>query len=379
MTWLDDYVAYTQKQESPVMFHMWVAMTVLASALGRKCYVNKGYYRLYPNLFTILVAGSARCRKSTAINLGVALLDGIETTRVVSGKITPERFIDEIAPSKDTNPPNILVHSGELSVFLTKQNYGEPLIHILTDLYDCPAKWTYKTKNSGETTLHDVFLCILAATTPEGVAKGIPPSALEEGFASRVLFVFQKDTERRNALPELSAEELALRVQLQAGLAERSKISGEFKLSEEAKVWYRAWYDNMQPPIDKRLEGMFGRKHDHLLRLAMVFAASEGVSQIDPGHLDGADKALQFLEGCAPNAFSELGGDERTQFLTRARTALERNKRIPHSTLLRMLYPCRSDVFKLIMETLIESGVAARDAENPHVYVWSGDFQKLKT
>ncbi len=208
-SFIDLYVEYTKTQESPLMFHMWTAITVLAAALGRKCYIDKGFYRLYPNFFTILVAGSGRCRKSTAVSLAVELLDGISTTKVVSGKITPERFIQEIAPEKDCTPPNILVHATELSVFLTKQNYGEPLIHVLTELYDCPKFWTYKTKNSGDVHLHDVFLCILAATTPEGIARGIPASALEEGFASRVLFIYQKDTERRNAFPKLTAEEVA--------------------------------------------------------------------------------------------------------------------------------------------------------------------------
>src|SRR5213080_4652355 len=96
-SFLDLYMAYTNAQESPELFHLWVGTTILASALGRKCFINRGYYRLFPNLFTILVAGSAKCRKSTAINLGVRLLDGIDTTKIVSGKITPEKFIHEIA------------------------------------------------------------------------------------------------------------------------------------------------------------------------------------------------------------------------------------------------------------------------------------------
>lgn len=368
------YLKYTSKQESPDDFHLWVGMTMVAAALGRKCYINRGYYRLFPNLFTILVAGSARCRKSTAINIGVDLLKGVPTTRVIGGKITPERFIEEIRPDEGSQlAPNVLVHSGELSVFLTKQQYGEPLIHILTDMYDCPKEWTYKTKNKGQVLLKDLFLCIIAATTPDGVAQGIPPSALLEGFASRVLFIYQGDTPRRNALPELTEEDEELRLQLCALITRIGELEGEFKLTPTAREWYTNWYNNMEPPVDKRLEGMWGRKHDHVLRIAMVLAGSSLSREIDEGFLDGALRAVETVEGNAPHAFAEIGGDQQTNYLSRAATFIMRAKRVGHSEVLRKLYPCRADQLKVIMETLIESGMVKRDESHPSQYVWIGE------
>ena len=372
MSFLDKYMRYTSKQESPAEFHLWTGMTMVAAAMGRKCYIDRGYYRLFPNLFTILVAGSARCRKSTAINIGVDLLKGVPTTRVISGKITPERFIQEIEPATGMAAPNVLVHSGELSVFLTKQQYGEPLIHILTDMYDCPLQWTYKTKNRGEVTLNDLFLCIIAATTPDGISRGIPASALEEGFASRVLFVFMADTTRRNAMPKLSQEERDLRSELASDLARIGELGGEFHLDDEAVKWYVNWYEHMTPPPDKRLEGMWGRKHDHLLRVGMVLAGSTLSTTVEQHQLEAALMALEEVERKTPLALNEIGGDNNTQFLTRARTLVERQVRISHSELLRKLYPCRADVCKNIVETLIESGFMDRDVHHPNIYVWTG-------
>jgi hypothetical protein len=372
-SFLDLYLRYTEKQESPAEFHLWVGITMVAAALGRKCYIERGYYRLYPNLFTILVAGSARCRKSTAIKIGVSLLQGVPTTRVISGKITPEKFIEEIGPPKGgTAIPNVLVHSGELSVFLTKQQYGEPLIHILTDMYDCPDSWSYKTKNRGEVTLNDLFLCIIAATTPDGVSRGIPPSALEDGFASRVLFVYKDDTPRRNAMPSLTPEEHDMRLELVNKLAEIGEMSGEFTLDEQARAWYIDWYQNMKPPADKRMEGMWGRKHDHLLRVALVLCGAARNKIIEQHQLEAALLALEAVEENTHHALNEIGGDNNTQFLTRAATMVQRRVRIGHSELLRSVYPCRADVFKNIVETLIESGFMDRDVHKPDMYVWSG-------
>jgi len=371
---LATYMDYTKKQESPGEFHLFTAMTLVGAALGRKCYMNRGYYKLYPNFFTILVAGSARCRKSTAINIGVDLVKAVPTLKVIKGKTTPERFIQEIEPVSGTGASiNVLVHSSELSVFLSKQQYSEPLIHLLTDLYDCPNEWTYKTKNKGENTLRDVFLAIIAATTPDGVSKGIPPSALEEGFASRVLFVYKADTDRRNAMPELTDEEVMQREYLRILLVQIGEMAGEFKLTQEAREWFINWYNQMEAPADKRMHGFFGRKHDHLLRFGMVLAASEQRMGIQLRDLEAALTSVELIETTAPQAFSEIGGDQNTTFMSRAMVTLQRRKRIAHSELLRVLYPLRADIFKAIMETLIESCLVKRDESKPNIYIWLGE------
>lgn len=377
---LDLYMKFTAKQESPELFHLWTSITVLAAALGRKCYLDKGYYRLYPNIFCILVAGAARCRKSTAINIGVSLLHEIETpnVRVIGGKITPEQFVKEIAESarKDEESgqiisPSTLVHSSELSVFLTKQSYGEPLIYILTDLFDCPDVWHNKTKTKGVDELRNVFICILAGTTPDGLAEGIPQSALKEGFGSRILYVFQRDTPRRNPFPRLTPEEKEMRARLLIILADRAQMAGEFTLTERAQDWYIDWYDKFmsEAPPDKRLEGVYGRKHDHLLRIAMILSASYGMKVIDLEQCEGALMALNSLEAQHVGAFEVVGGDAFTNFIEQAKAYMRRFKRMSHSTLLQKLYPCNAEIYnKVVIATLIQSGFIRRDPDKQNWY-----------
>lgn len=386
-SFIAQYLKYTKKQESPEAFHLWTSITLLSGVLGRKCFLHKGFYTLYPNLFVILVAGSARCRKSTAINIGIDLLDGLETPKIISGKITPERFIIELEQSPKVDSagvtthlsPNILVHSSELSVFLTKQSYGEPLIHILTDLFDCPNKWSYKTKNSNETNLKDVFLSILAATTPTGVAQGIPIAALHEGFASRVLFCFQGDTPRRNPFPELTEEEVALQGRLRRMLRERSQLAGQFQLDAQAKEWYRGWYDYhmAENPDDSRLDGVHGRKHDQVLRLGIILAGDRMRKVICDADLDAALLAIENLEKEVSGAFREIGSDDTTPFMNRMRSFMHKHKVVSHSMLLRALYPLSATVFKTIVETAVESGWLKRAPDNYGLYLWAGDKKEV--
>ena len=59
--WLTTYTEYTSEQESPALFHLWVGTSVIASAMERRCYINRGYYTLYPNLYIVLIGESAPC------------------------------------------------------------------------------------------------------------------------------------------------------------------------------------------------------------------------------------------------------------------------------------------------------------------------------
>lgn len=382
-SFVHEYCKFTARQESPLPFHLWSALTVLSAALGRKCWLKKGYYVLYPNLFTVLVAGSALCRKSTAVNLAWSLLDGIDSTLIFRGKITPEKLTEDIEAkqhqvegSDEIVGPNVLVAASELSVFLTKQSYGEPIIHLLTDLFDCPKEWDAKTKNKNSNLLRNVFVSILAATTPDGVAKGIPESALQEGFASRIMFIYCPSTDRSNAFPELSKDEETLAVRCKTMLHERAHLEGEFILSSGAMSLYKEWYNEIYKksvPKDKRMEGFYGRKHDHVLRLGMLFAGSYGCREIIPGDIDASITAVEWVEEHAKGAFQEIGASLQTMHFSRFKTYMRSYKHMHHSLLLKLMYPVGATEFKELVMTGIQSGFIVMDKDNPGVYIYRAE------
>lgn len=369
-SFVHEYCKFTEQQESPLPFHLWSALTVLSAAMGRKCYMKKGYYVLYPNLFTVLVAGSALCRKSTAVGLAWDMLAGIDSTLIFRGKITPEKLGEDIEKAQLPDPltgeiigPNVLICSSELSVFLTKQSYGEPMIYLLTDLFDCPKEFDVKTKNKGENFLRNVFVSILAATTPDGVAKGIPESALQEGFASRIMFVYCPSTERSNAFPELTANEERLKTRCYDMLKNRARLHGEFVLAPEAKVWYKEWYEDVHKksqPKDKRLAGFFGRKHDHVLRVGMLFAGSSGAKEVLIGDLEASLQAVEEIEDSARGAFQEIGATIQSTHYARFQQYMRRYKEMHHSLILKMMYPVQAVEFRDIIVTAIESRFITR-------------------
>lgn len=382
----EEYLKFTLNQESPEIFHFWSAIAAVSAALGRKCYIDRGYYSLFPNMFIILVAGSAVCRKSTAIGIaanlmsqishGPDLLEDVPGVKVIKGKITPEAFIEELAtdPIKPGEQevetyPSVLVHSSELSVLLSKQTYAEPLIYILTDLFDCPEAWPYKTKNRGKVFLKNVFISILAATTPESLAEGITESALKGGgFASRIMFIYASSTDRCVPFPELMPKDRAREDDLRSRLARIARISGKFMLEESAREWYADWYKSFMQsvPDDTRVAGMVGRKHDHVLRLGMILAASYERQIIYQGDLEAALAAIEQIQATTPLAMKLVGGDDTAAYYERVYTILRRFLRISHTQLLRRAQPISADMLGTVLKTLIQQELIEYERVGDH-------------
>ena len=375
-SWITRYLRFTEKHEAPEMFHLWVAITVLSAAMGRRSYIDRGYYRLYPNFFTVLVAGSARCRKSTAINIGARLLADASVSRIIAGKTSTERFLKDLqwVSPEDVDAPAVLLHEDELSVFLTRDSHGDKLIDVLTKLFDCPDLYQYKTFSHGTVDLRDVYISILAGTTPDSLKRCLPDAAFGGGFTSRMMIVSQDDTTRRNAFPELSDEERQLRQELVDDLQDVSKASRENFLTPEGKAFFEEWYSKQELPEDKMMDGYFGRKHDHVLRLAMVIgAAFKTEGKVDERTLKAAIGFLEAAEYQAPSALKRIGAGVHSDHLDRVSRQMMRFKRISHSDLLRKNYHYLDAAgFREVMDTLIQAGFVARDPEKSHFYVWKG-------
>ena len=80
--WIESFLQYTDNTEPPFLFRKWTAISCIASAMQRKCYVEWGTSLIfYPNLYVVLVGPSAT-GKGTAMNPGLDLLCEIPAIRM---------------------------------------------------------------------------------------------------------------------------------------------------------------------------------------------------------------------------------------------------------------------------------------------------------
>ena len=109
-----EFCTYAEETEVPSIFAMWSAISAISAVLGRKCFVPLGHYKVHPNMYIVLVAGSARCHKSTAIDMAEKLIRGLdEPLNILSQKMTPEALIHSLSESPDLINGSLITETAE--------------------------------------------------------------------------------------------------------------------------------------------------------------------------------------------------------------------------------------------------------------------------
>lgn len=315
--WLSTYIEYCKSQESPELFHYWTALSVVGASMQRNAFIDRGFYTLFPNLYVIIIAASGAQRKSVSTGIGIKLLKkACPDLTIIHDRATPEGLMDVMQSKRqDPNDPLqivddsvIYIYASELGVFLGSAKYLADLIPILTNLYDGKEDTGYITKTKGKLKIKDGLISILGCSTPDWIPRCMPDDAVGGGFTSRFIFVSAPGS-KKNAWPQKTQEMIELEKKLIHDLALISTIKGEFVPTSAARQWFDDWYCNVLPAQgDQKLDGYFSRKHDHILKLAMLISACRNDQYvIDTHHIQMAKAALEAVEPFMTRAFSTMG------------------------------------------------------------------------
>jgi hypothetical protein len=337
-----------------------VGLSLISAVLKRSVWIPRIKYTLYPNLFVILVAGSAKCRKSVALGIGKDILYHLKEPPVIfAQKITTEALIETLEESKKEECCHGLILASELSVFLGGDAIKNGIIPVLTDLYDSQRDWEYHTRGRGREHLHNVTLGMLAASTKDWIKTSIPIEAIGGGFTSRVIFVFEDAPSHLALFPDDQAEDNEIKKILISDLEEISKLKGEIVFSTAAKKMSWEWYETEAANIrDDKVDGYYGRKHDTMFKVASLLSISDGDSLlIEPRHIQNAlsllEKSEKHLEGIiASVTATSFGGNTDKIF-----HIIKKFGQLRHMDLLKKCWRyTTAEELSEIMRTLTESG-----------------------
>ena len=310
-SWIKAYLAYTAESESPEEYHTWTAISVIAGALRRHVFFDMSYFMLYPNMFIVLVGPAGRCKKSTAMRLGRELLIQVPGMEFTSDSTTRERLIQDLSQAYKDGQSALTAYSSEFASLLTSS--GMDMVVFLTDIFDCPTEWTHKTKSGGTNKIKSPFLNLEGATTPDWISKAMPLDTIGIGLTSRMIFVYQDVPRRKPPFPRLTEAQKSLGLLLSQDLITiASEISGEYRLEKAAEDLYTEWYEarvqDPNPTGDSRLSGDFERKPMHLLKLAMIVAASyRNELYITEDDLRSSMALFDHIEKAMPRVFAGVG------------------------------------------------------------------------
>jgi hypothetical protein len=350
--WLSGYLEYTEGTESPLAYHIWTGITLIAGTLKRRTFIHAGMEgKIYPNLYTILIGPSGQARKGSALNCATPFIQesGIS---MPSNAITTEALIKHVVNSS-SNFNNgegqiewmcpVTIISGELGVLLGQHDIK--FLVTLTDWYDSKDSWGYETRGRGKEKISGVCVTMLGALAPDWLPSMLPDEAVGGGWSSRVIFIVED--KKRQIIPFSPVPDLLLQEKLIHDISMISNLTGKFEWGEGAEEAYGKWYETYEtewnagnPPIPHpKFEGYCGRRGTHLRKVAMCLSASRGDDLII--HLEDFRRAVKILEAAEkkmPRAFAGMGRSDISVNTDLVLSWIKTKGKVKRSYLLKRIY-----------------------------------------
>lgn len=372
--WISKVVDSTIESESPERFQYWSAMSAISASLRKNVYLDRFYYKLYPNLYILLI-GKSGLRKGNPVTLAKKLVQESEMTKIVAGRGSIQAILKELGKPVQINgavlrDAHAFLVSGEASSFLVKDPQALP---ILTDLYDTHAhepEWKNILKSSGTDILKNPCITFLWATNEEHLKEAIAQKDVKGGFMARSMVIYEEQRRTINDLmdpPQKVPNIQDLVVHLKA----LNKLKGEFKLSEEAKSTYREWYRALASKPFDDTTGYIERLGDTVLKVAMNLSAARGFDlKIDNEDMNEAiDVSTECMSGLKIITM-HAGGAELTQptaLVLKHLLTREGNTCTRKQILSKYWGEVDSMMLDRIIETLVQAGAVTTKMEGKEI------------
>lgn len=358
----DTFFRLVKDTEAPKIYYRWCLVTAIGAFLGRRIHVDMGTFRVFPNHYCMLI-GNPGTRKSTAVNSVRSLLWAAGYTTFSATKTRKEKFLLDLegetpeftedprsrrrtAEKKDSAlfMENLFGEAGKdnvegqepKEVFVTAPEFNNFLppgdLEFLSDLgdlwdWDKPDEFfKYRFKNSKSVSIYQPTVSVLGGNTHAGFQQMFPPQAIGQGFLSRLILVHSEPSGKKFPFPPPWPPEIKKEA-LEILTAIKERVHGIAGIERDAKhaldLIYRSWQDL----DDQRFKHYSTRRFTHLLKLALVFAASRVSKNINMHDVLLASSLLSFTEARMPKALGEFGKSRNADAANKVMAALYETRR----------------------------------------------------
>jgi hypothetical protein len=385
-----------ENTEPARLFDIWVGYSVIASALRRKVSLQLGRLIYFPNIYVVLVAEPGVARKTQAIKNGVSFISTVPDIRLSADSITKEAMtedieksgLDELMPDgSQLRHCSLNIISKEFESFLGQKKENNRMLTALTDLFDCPDDWSARTKHSGSSNIINLWVNLLAATTPESLASSLPATAVGGGLTSRIVFIWADKKKKSVCIPSMTEEEVELKTELEKELYRISRLSGNFTMTADCIKKWTAWYDKFDEDEggerickDKSFSGWYSRKPTYIIKIAMLRSASESSNLvIQWKHVEGAIESIKEVEHLMGSAFKAIGKSEISAEIASVHQIIYDAKVISEKQLMTRIWrDVDSSKLDNVIDTLIKTGKVRRTfkgpKDEPGIWYWSSEM-----
>lgn len=374
-SFLEDYLQYTQGNETPEIMHLWVGLTTLAGAAEKRLWLDRGFFRIYMNLYTILVAPAGVCAKSTSMDLGSKLLKEAGY-KVLEGSVLKEKIIlemqdalKEVPVDKDTMFPHCSVTfvSDELNVLLSS---GTEMVKFLVDMWGKDDLYTYKTKNSGVNELSYPFFNFVGAAVPQWFGPSLASDMAATGFLARCVFVYEEKKRGKFPNPVVTADQQRARERCLQHLLSMVNGFGPLKVSKEFEKMFQDWYmqQDVPPSEDYRIASYLERRTKvHILKVASLLALGDRRYELLPVDFQRALAIFAATEKKLRTAFIIAGGNRLAPHIQRVKAIIDSQQgKVRVAELYKAMHTELDPTeFKTVLQMLIETEFAEVRQEGP--------------
>jgi len=354
--------------ETPYSFIQYGALWMIGLAIGRRMFIRTTWGEdIYPNQYGILVSVSTYYHKSTILKLVNRLINHAMPHMLISRPGSAENFTRLLAGKMDTDDssPHEKQMAGralpfaaqrgllrdELSgLFASMQkDYMAGMKEAIMEMYDAPDLIMLSTNGKGLSVVRNGAFSLWGASTPAALSHSLTYQEWENGNIARMALITPECDYQDRPIPkqltDLSGFALAVS-QLHTILPAppEANVLGEMPeedkwnlfVSEDIAAHINAYHQALRQmtaedaPIDNRLRAWYGRQAARALKVMIVLAALDWISNqnrparpvILPGHWYRAVEIVETWRESIHKALRDLGRTDYSRSELRVRNLL---------------------------------------------------------
>lgn len=382
--WIMEYAnGFAPHSEAPSQFMIWSAVSAVGSVLKNKIFFRHGTFTIYPNQYIILTAEPG-IGKGSSIHPAYNIVKDLNLCNIMSDRITAPKIIDRLSTG---NPGQVQLVNGnmtikkdstativstELQTLLTSSDW---MLSFLCDMWD-RGEFYYDTKTQGSSNVvSGLCVSLIGACVPNYIRKINKDimATINGGFTARALFIFADDVSKRIPLPtdiEATQKGKTLIQNLKDDLVEISNLQGQVKFNIEAEHLYIRTYNaiRMKDEDSDVVRHFKRRMHIHIIKLAMIFAASTkdldpktGYLIIDKIDLTNAIICVNDVMRNLDRAFRGVGESDLAEATAKVQDFIDRKGAVTYREILTNLHRHVSpENLARIMEVMYSIGYCER-------------------
>jgi len=363
--WLQEYLYFTSGHEIPTLYNQWTGILLIAAVLKQHVYLDMGTYKLYPNMFVIIIDEASAGKSHAVERFGLNLLVRADEKDASDNKlyiynqrITAAAMIKSMSELyKEKGEHCVTVIAEELGFFTDMSGDNMNISNVLIKTYDNGMLGSETIARSLDY-IPNAQLNIMGGTTPDSLKDSVSKKFIEAGALSRMIFIHSEELSNPMPFPIPPKGNDIRKEYLADDLNDFKTLRGKFRWDAEAIEYYEKWYrktwNNFEERKDKLLVKRMANK---MLKIAMILSVARKHNLIL--ELSDIIDAIKIRNESLNNYLYIDTKLTTSEFGTKVQSVLDIikvNKKMKHSELMKKVYHwLQGKEFNSAIDTLVEA------------------------